>query len=228
MAGAEERAVRKLEKQIARTQERLTKAGSKKRRCGGLFGGVILGTVAGGLLTYYLTQRNQDDEWEQERADDAILLREQPAPTGQTAVIKPLPKLNVATEQRDSNDVAATTLEETGAAAEPAQAAQGAARPAAPTGEAPAPAEQPQQAAAPALAKQDEQPAKAPAPARAEQPAKAEAQPKEDAPLPVEIEHPEIVVAKASGNTDEVLAEATSNEPAPAPPEIPVEPVDGV
>lgn len=228
MARAEERAVRKLEKQIARTQERLAKAESKKRRRGGVFGGMLLGTVAGGLLTYYLTRRNQDDEWEQESADNAILLREQPAPTGQTADIKPLPKLNVAPAEQDNNEVAATTLEEFGAVAEPGQATQGAARPATLTGEAPAPAEQPQQAAAPAPAKQDAPPAEAPAPAQAEQPTEAEAPPKENAPLPVEIERPEIVLAEDSGNTDEVLAEASSNEPTPAPTGMPVEPTDGI
>lgn len=232
MAGAEERAVRKLEKQIARTQERLTRAESKKRRRGGLFGGMILGTVAGGLLTYYLTQRKQDDAWEQEGADDAILLREQPIPTGQTADIKPLPKLNVAPEQRDTNEVAATTLEETGVAEETAQPAQGATRPATLTGATRAQAGQPQQAVAPAPtpqpAKQDEQPAKAPAPTGAEQPARAETQPTGGTPLPVEIERPETVLARASGNTDEVLAEATSDEPTPAATDMRAEPVDGV
>jgi outer membrane biosynthesis protein TonB len=229
MAGAEERAVRKLEKQIAKTQERLTKVESKKRRRGGLLGGVVLGTVGGGLLAYYyLTQRNQDDEWEQEGADNAILLREQPTPTGQTADIKPLPKLNVAPAEKDTNKVAATTLEETNPAAEATQPTTNTNRPAALTGT--AEAQPPQETAAPTPqpAARAEQSAKAEHPAKAEQPTKAKPEQTKDAPSAVATERPEIVLAKASGNTDEELAEATSNEPEPATTEMSAEPVDGM
>ena len=247
MARGEERAVRKLEKQIAKAQQRLTNAESTKRRRGGLFGGIFLGTVAGGLLTYYLTRRDQDDEWEQEGADNAIVLREQPVPTGQTADIKPLPKLNVAPPEQDKGEVAATTLEETGESEQPAQQTQAAARPAPLTGAAPAQAAQQKQTEAPKIAEQPksadaapteqptqrvEQPTKAEAPEAANRPKqeapKAAEQPQQDAPLSAEIERPEILLAKISGNTDEELAEATNHEPAPAPSEMPVEPVDGI
>jgi hypothetical protein len=217
MAGAEERAIRKLERQIARTQQRLEKVQGRKRRRGGLLGGVVLGTVAGGLLTYYLIQRNSDDEWEQESADDAILLREQPMPTGQTAEVKPLPKLDVAASTGNPTDeVAATTLE----TPRPASLAQ----------PVKAQMEQPPQDTA---ATPTEQPAAQAEPPKREQPAKTEAlaMPQQaqaqGAPLPVETERPEIVSAESSGNTDEELAEASSNEPTPAPSEMRAEPVDG-
>ncbi len=220
MAGAEERAVRKLEQQIAKTQAQLTKRQGQQRRRGGLLGGVVLGTLAGGLLTYYLTQRNRDDEWAQESADDAILLREQPTPTGQTATVKPLPKLDVAEPKAGAMDeVAAVTLEsptateETGAqeqAAPPASLAQ------------PTQAKQPEQPAATAAQPQAEQAAKV------EQPADTQQGQGQGASLPVQTARPEIVLTRASGNTDEEATEATSHEPTPAPIAMPNEPVDGV
>lgn len=217
MAGAEERAVHKLEKQIAKTQARLTKDQGQERRRGGLLGGVVLGTLAGGLLTYYLTQRNRDDEWEQESADDAILLREQPTPTGQTAEVKPLPKLDVPEPKAGAMDeVAAVTLESPIATEE-----SGAQEQAAP----PAPLAQPTQAKQPAAPAAQPQAERA---AKAEQPTETQQDQGQDAPLPVETERPEIVLAKASGNTAEELAEATSHEPASAPTAMPNEPVDGV
>lgn len=229
MAGAEERAVRKLEKQIAKTQQRLAKNQGKKRRRGGLLGGMMLGTVAGGLLTYYLIQRNNDDEWEQERADDAILLREQPTPTGQTAEVKPLPKLPVAESRSNTEEVAATELESPQAAEEIEERADDNTRPALlaePTKARAEQPKQPQQAAQPQQAERttrEEEPT-----AQGEQPARSQPEQKHDAPLPVETERPEIVVAKASGRTDEELAEESSNEPTPATNALRAEPVDGV
>jgi len=242
MAGAEERAVRKLEKQIAKTQQRLAKNQGKKRRRGGLLGGMMLGTVAGGLLTYYLIQRNNDDEWEQERADDAILLREQPTPTGQTAEVKPLPKLPVAESRSNTEEVAATELESPQAAEEIEERADDNTRPAPLAEPTKAQAEQPkqpQQAAAPtpterptaqaAQPQQAERTTREEEPtAQGEQPARSQPEQKHDAPLPVETERPEIVVAKASGRTDEELAEESSNEPTPATNALRAEPVDGV
>ena len=274
MADAKERAVRKLERQIARAQRRLTKAEGKRRRRGGLLGGVVLGTVAGGLLIYYLTRRNQDDEWEREHADDSIVLRDQPVPTGQTADIEPLPTLNVAAEEQGEG--AAITPEEIGATGEPAPPAQRPAPPATLLGATQAQAQtgQPQQNDAPPQAappaKQSEQQAKATASAPSDQPGEREGQDKQpaqaaasapttqqarqdeqtpqgtaaakteeqptraeegrerDEPLPVEVERPEIVLAKASGNTEEELEEAVSDEPTPAPSEMRAEPIDGI
>lgn len=233
MASAEERAVRKLKKQIAKTQRRLTKTQGQKRRRGGLLGGVVLGTVAGGVLTYYLSQRSSDDEWAQGNADDAILLREQPTPTGQSAQVKPPPKPNVAESKGNPTDELAVTPPKSPTTAEERAAPpEDSARPAPLAQPAQAQAEQPQQAAAPAPTEQPaartEQPAKPEQPDKAEQPAKAQSAPQQAAPLPVEIERPEILLAKASGNTDEELAEATSNEPTPATTEMRTEPVDGV
>lgn len=219
MAGAEERAVRKLEQQIAKTQQRLAKQQGQKRRRGGLLGGVVLGTVAGGLLTYYLIQRSNDEEWEQESADDAILLREQPTPTGQTAAVKPLPTLPVAESKNNPTDeVAATMLERPTTAKQTAPSAADTTRP--------TPVAQPRQAAASAPTEQP--PTKAEQPAKAEQPVKPRQAQEQDAPLPVETERPEIVLAKASGNSDETLAEASSDEPESATNALRAEPVDGV
>jgi len=232
MAGAEERAIRKLEQQIAKTQQRLAKTQGQRRRRGGLLGGMVIGTVAGGLLTYYLTQRNSDDEWEQESADDAILLREQPVPTGQTAEIKPLPKLNVAEEQKDTNEVAATTLESPTTAEKTAMPTADNARPVPPSQPVKAQAEPPQPAAAPPPtaqpAAQAEQPEQAEQPAKAEQEAKPQQAQAQSVSLPVESERPEIVLAQASGNTDEELAEATNHEPMPATTDMRAEPTDGI
>lgn len=240
MTRAEERAIRKLEKRIARTQQRLDKTPGQKRRRGGLLGGVALGTIAGGLLTYYLSQRNSHDAWEQENADDAILLREQPVPTGQTAEIKPLPKLDVAESKGNPTDeIAAMTLESPAASEERAVPTGDKTQPAPLAESAKSPTEQPKQRAASPSTKQDtlqaDQPPKAgqdtaqvDQPPKAEQPARSQPTKQQDAPLPVEVERPEIVLAKASGNTDEELAEATSHEPTPATTEMQAEPVDGV
>jgi len=233
MAGAEERAVRKLERQIAKTQARLTKSQGQKRRRGGLLGGVALGTVAGGLLTYYLIQRNSDDdEWAREGADDAILLPEQPSPTGQTAEVKPLPKLNVAESKGNPTDeVAAMTLESPLAAEGGMAPVEGNPRPAPLAQPTQAQAEQPRQVAAPTPteqpAAQAEQP-KAERSAKSEQQAKPHQEHNQAMTLPVETERPESVVAKASGNAAEQLMEATGDEPTPATPEMPTQPVDGV
>ena len=265
MAGAEERAVRKLERQIARAQRRLTKAEGKQRRRGGLLGGVVLGTVAGGLLTYYLAPRNQDDEWEREHTDDSIVLRDQPVPTGQTADIEPLPTLNVATEEQGEGEEPAPSAQRSGppatllgatqAQAQAGQPQQNAAphqaTPPAKQGEesaratTSAPTDQPRkqggQDTQPApgaasdradqtqQARQDEQTPQGTAAAKTEdQPTRAEGGRERDEPLPVEVERPEIVLAKASGNTEEELEEAVSDEPTPAPSEMRAEPIDGI
>lgn len=212
MARAEERAVRKLEQQIARAQQRLTGTEDTKWRRGSLIGGVVLGTVAGGLLTSYLLRRNSADEWEISSADDAILLREQPVPTGQTAEVKPLPKLNVAAPNQGTDEVAATMLESPTAApeAKPAKAQ----------------AEQPKQSFTPAKVEQPT--AQSGQTAKAGQPTKAQVEQRQDTLPSGAIERPEIVLAKASGNTDEELAEAASNEPTPATTDMRAEPLDGV
>jgi hypothetical protein len=240
MADAEGRAVRKLEKQIAKTQQRLAKMQGRTGPRGRFLGGIALGTVAGGLLTYYLTQSNDDAAWAQEHGDDAIVLREQPTPTGQTAEVKPLPELNVTADREGTDEVAATELESPEAVGEIEQRADDNTRPASLV--------QPQQAATPNQTQTRDivepattertieagPPAGAGQPtdegprARSEQPASAAPMEEHDAPLAVGIGRPEIVLAKASGNSDEVLAEATSDEPTPAPAAPVSEPIDGV
>lgn len=241
MAGIEERALRKLERQIAKTQRRLTKAERRKGRRGSFVGGMFLGTVAGGLLTYYLAQRHTEDEWEPALAGDkAIVLREQPTPTGQTATVKPPPPRDAATTGKGSAAaIAATNLERPEAAEEAKPEAKAPAAQQAPQAEQPVKQEAAEPTRQGQPAKQEAKPVQPPQQeAEQEQPARAAQQPEGSATplaaqqatvLPGETRRPEIVLAKAGAQT---TGEAEEGRTTPAKvqpqPEMRAEPVDGV
>lgn len=243
MAGAKNRAIRKLEKQITKTQRQITQAQRKKGRRDGFVGGVLLGTVAGGVLTYYLAQRSTEDAWESAPdGGDALLQREQPTPTGQTATVKPLPTLDVATMDKGPEEaVAATNLESPEAVKDiKVEAQTQEASPAQPTKQT-QPVQQGAKQEQPAkqdqsMKQETQQEQPAAQPTGQEQPA-GEAPESEhgpaplvspqSAPLPVEVERPEVVLARESGQSAEEIEEEATLAEAQQKLTMRAEPVDG-
>ncbi len=108
MGRQDDRIAKRLEAQIAEAQRRLASGDTGTPGWAGFIGGLALGTLAGGLVTLFLTSR-QDDEADEAlpTPDDAVLLRESDTAPRSLAALVPETGAASATDQ-----LAAAELEE--------------------------------------------------------------------------------------------------------------------